>query len=66
MWSCQATTTLGTKNRLEGILRIIQRYFFYFSTKIYIVTPHQNRLNETVPMMGHKICFYGEILAIIP
>ena len=29
------------------------------------MTPHLNRLNETVLMMGHKICFYGEICIII-
>ena len=30
------------------------------------MTPHQNRLDETVLMMGHKICFYEEIWIIIP
>ena len=34
--------------------------------KTYVVTPHKNRLDETVLMMGHKICFYGEIWLIIP
>ena len=33
--------------------------------KTYVVTPHYNRLDETVLMMGHKICFYGEIWLII-
>ena len=33
--------------------------------KTYVVTPHYNRHNETVLMMGHKICFYGEIWPII-
>ena len=33
--------------------------------KTYVVTPHKNRLDETVLMMGHKICFYGEIKLII-
>ena len=40
--------------------------FSYFSMKTYDVTPHQNRLDETVLKMGHKICFYGEIWLIIP
>ena len=31
--------------------------FFYFSSKPYVVTPHLNRLNETVQMRGHNICF---------
>ena len=30
------------------------------------MTPQKNRLNETVLMMGHKICFYGKIWIIIP
>ena len=32
----------------------------------YVVTPHYNRLAETVLMKGHNICFYGEIWEIIP
>ena len=34
--------------------------------KTYVVTPHYNRLDETVLMVGHKICFYGKIWLIIP
>ena len=34
--------------------------------KTYIVTPHKNRLGETVLMRGHNICFNEEILKIIP
>ena len=41
--------------------------------KTYVVIPHQNRLNESVLMWGHKICFYGknldnypEIIPVIP
>ena len=30
------------------------------------MTPHYNRLNETVLMMGHKICCSGEIWIFIP
>ena len=30
------------------------------------MTPHKNRLAETVLMMGHKIYFYREIWLIIP
>ena len=33
--------------------------------KTYGVTPYQNRLDETVLMMGHKICFKGEIRLIV-
>ena len=34
--------------------------------KTYVVTPHKNRLEETVLMMGHNLCFFGEICPIIP
>ena len=33
--------------------------------KTYVVTPHSNRLDETVLIMGHKICFHEEIWLII-
>ena len=45
---------------------IIEGYFFYFSLKPYDVTPHLNRLIETVQMRGHNICFYAELTKIIP
>ena len=35
--------------------------FSYFSSKTYVVTPHLNRLVETVQMRGHSICFYAEL-----
>ena len=34
---------------------IIEDKFSYFSLKPYVVTPHLNCLNETVPMRGHNI-----------
>ena len=40
--------------------------FSYFSSKPYVVTPHLNRLNETVQMKGHTICLYAELIKIIP
>ena len=30
------------------------------------MAPHENCLGEMVLMMGHKICFHGEIWLIIP
>ena len=36
-----------------------------FLSKLYVVTPHLNRLVETVQMRGHKICFYEELTKII-
>ena len=35
--------------------------FSYFSLKPYVMTPHLNRLNETVQMRGYNICFYAEL-----
>ena len=32
----------------------------------YVVTPHLNRLTETVQMRGYNICFYVELTKIIP
>ena len=43
------------------ILRIIQRSFFLFLKGT--ICGHQ--LDKTVLKVGHKICFYGEILQII-
>ena len=36
---------------------IIRNNFSYFSMKKYVVTPHLNCLDETVPIRGHNICF---------
>ena len=33
---------------------------------LYVVAPHKNPLNGTVLMMGHRICFCGEIWLIVP
>ena len=35
-------------------------------TETYVVTPHQNRLGDTVQMRGHNVCFNAEIGKIIP
>ena len=37
-----------------------------FSLKPYVVTPHLNRLDKTVLIVGHKICFYREVWLTIP
>ena len=44
---------------------IIEGLFFHFSLKPYVVTPHLNRLNKTVQMRGHNICFYAELTKLI-
>ena len=43
---------------------IIKDNFCYFCIKTYIVTPHLNRLVETVQMRGHNIPFRWEITKI--
>ena len=40
--------------------------FLFYSSKPYVVTPHLNRLVKTVQMRGHIICFYAELIKIIP
>ena len=45
---------------------IIWDNFSYFSLKLYVVTPHLNRLVETVQIRGHNICFNEELTKIIP
>ena len=42
-------------------LMIIEDNFSYFSLKLHVVSPHLNRLAETVQMRGHNICFSGEL-----
>ena len=34
--------------------------------KTYVVTPHYNRINETILMMGHNVCLEGTIWKINP
>ena len=41
----------------RGYLMIIEGISSYFSLKPYVVTPHLNRLDETVQMRGHNIYF---------
>ena len=51
------------KRGIEDNSKII---FLISSMKTYVLTPHNNRLGETVLMMGHIICFNGKIWIIIP
>ena len=41
-------------------------FFSYFSLKPYVVTPHLKGLIETVQMRGHNLCFYPDLIEIIP
>ena len=40
-------------------LMLIRDNFSCFSMKPYVVTPHLNRLTETVQTRGHNIWFYA-------
>ena len=57
----QCLLLMVQSSRSEGVFDDI---FSYFSLKLYVVTPHLNRL-ETVQMSGHKISFYAELTKII-
>ena len=39
---------------------MIIHFVSYISMKTYVVIRYQNRLAETVLIMGHNIGFYGE------
>ena len=45
---------------------IIKGNYSYFSSKPYVVTTHLNRLEKTVQMGGHNICYYAEFTKSIP
>ena len=51
-------TVLHIKRDNRDNLGII---FPYFCIQTYVVSPHLNRLAETVLMRGHNICFCQEI-----
>ena len=52
-------------NRALDNLVIIRHNFCKFCLKLYVVTPHLSRLNETVQIRGHNIWFRWEIRKII-
>ena len=49
---------------LEKVREYLMIIFYYLNHNV--VTPHMNRLNETVQMRGHNIGFYAELTKIIP
>ena len=59
-----ALLTIFTDRALDK--RVFDDIFSYFSSKPYVVTPHLNRLIETVQMRGHNICFYAELTKRYP
>ena len=40
--------------------------FLFFSLKPYVVTPHLNHLIEMLQMGVHNICFYADLIKVIP
>ena len=46
---------------------VFEDNFPYFLSKPFVVTPHLNRLNETVQMRGHNIIlsFYTDLTKIV-
>ena len=59
----EAMNSAPLSSRSEGAF---DDYFSYFTSKSYVVTPHLNRLDETVQMRGHNICFHTELTKNIP
>ena len=43
--------------QIRGSIEDNQRQFSYFRTKIYVVNPHWNGVDEMVVMMDHNISF---------
>ena len=52
-------------NKSEYLV-IIRDNFCQVCKKVYAVTPHLTRLDETLQIRGHNICFEVEIGKIIP
>ena len=52
-WVCGNFRAVGKREYLV----IIRDNFCKFCSKTYVVTPHLNRLNETVQMRGYNIWF---------
>ena len=60
-------TAYSKQNTFKALdKRIFDDNFLYLSLKPYVVTPHLNRLVETVQMRGHNVYFYAELTKIIP
>ena len=54
---------VSQSSRKEGVF---DDNFAYFSSKPYVMTPHLNCLIETVQMRGHNVCFFEDLIKIIP
>ena len=52
-WSIGDGSGVGSRPLVKSAY---QKYFFYFSTKTYVVGTQKNRLNETVLLSTQNIC----------
>ena len=52
--------------QIRGSIEDNSKTIFLISQQKHVVTPHKNRLSETVLMMGHNKGFKGVIRKIIP
>ena len=46
--------------QIRGGIADNSKIIFLVSQQKHVVTPHYNRLGETILMMGHSICFMGK------
>ena len=65
LWQVFLIMLIRALDRGEYLV-IIRDNFSYFSSKSCDVTPHLNRLDETVQMRDHNTSFYAELTKIIP
>ena len=54
--SCTCLFAVRALDKREYLV-IFRNKFCLFCIKTYVLTPHLNRLSETVQMMGHNIWF---------
>ena len=55
-----------TELQIRWVIKDNSKIAFLISKWKQVVTNHLNLHDETVLLMGHKICFYGEMGIIIP
>ena len=66
IWQLSFSDFYYSVNKSSRYKGVFDDNFSYFSSKPYVVTPHLNHLAETVQTTGHAICFYEELIKIIP
>ena len=58
--------TANDQGRVPDKREYLMMFFLTSHQKPYVVTPHLNRLYETVQLKGHNICFNGKLVKIFP